>query len=391
MKYDFDKIVDRKGEYAVKYEDRISRFGTEDVIPMWIADMDFQTAKPIRDAIEERASRGIYGYVSKANSFFDTAASWMKRRHGWDADPGLFSWCAGIVPALSELVREFTQPGDSVLIQPPVYPEFFEVVEAWEGRHVLENKLLEKDGYYTVDFLDFEKKLQMGPKLFILCNPHNPVGRVWTPQELRTMAELCIKYKVPIASDEIHGDLELFGNKYTPTAKLSPEIAKNTITCFSATKTFNLAGLQACCVVFPNAEWKDRFNRFWAGFDIHRNNCFSIVAMQAAWTSGDEWLDQVIEYIEGNMVMTQEFFAKECPKIKFWMPEATYMAWLDCRDLRMKDAQLSRFMVERAKVGFNNGQAFCPDLDGFMRMNLAMPRVVVQKALHQIRDAVNAL
>ena len=391
MKYDFDQIVDRTGEYAVKYEDRISKFGTEDVIPMWIADMDFQTAKPVRDAIEDRAARGIFGYVSKPDSYFDAAASWMKRRHGWDTDPKLISRCVGIVPALSELVREFTMPGDSVLIQPPVYPEFFEVIEAWEGRHVLENRLLEKDGYYTVDYEDFERKLKTGPKLFILCNPHNPVGRVWSPQELRIMMELCLKYNVPVASDEIHGDLELFGNKYTPTAKLSSEIAKNTITCFSATKTFNLAGLQSCCVVFPNREWKDRFDRFWAGFDIHRNNCFSLVAMQAAWVGGDEWLDQVLSYIEGNMVLAQEFFKKECPRISFWMPQATYMAWLDCRDLGMKDAELFKFMVEKAKVGFNNGQAFCPGLDGFMRMNLAMPRSTVQKALNQIRDAVNAL
>ncbi len=391
MKYDFDKIIDRSGEYAVKYEERLKKFGTDDVIPMWIADMDFQTAKPIRDAIEQRAAKGIFGYVSKPDSYLEAAASWVKRRHQWDIDPKMVSRCVGIVPALSELVREFTGFGESVLIQPPVYPEFFEVIEAWEGRHVLENRLLEKDGYYTLDLADFEEKLKLGPKLFILCNPHNPVGRVWSVQELRAMMELCIKYKVPVASDEIHGDLELFENKYTPTGKLSSAVAANTISCFSATKTFNLAGLQSCCIVFPNQQWKDRFDKFWEGFDIHRNNCFSLVAMQAGWLEGDEWLDQLRSYIEGNMIMAYDFFQKECPKIKFWMPEATYMIWLDCRALGMKDAELFRFMIEKAKVGMNNGQAFCPDLDGFMRMNLAMPRATVLKALMQIKEAVSRL
>ena len=258
MKYDFDKIVDRNGEYAVKYEDRVSKFGTDDFIPMWIADMDFQTAKPVRDAIEERAACGIFGYVSKLDSYFDAAASWMKRRHGWDADPKLISRCVGIVSALSELVHEFTKPGDSVLIQPPVSSEFFEFVETWEDRHVLENKLLGKDGYYMIDFSDFEKKLQMDPKLFILCNPHNLVGRVWSPQELRVMMELCLKYKVPVISDETYGDLELFGNKYTPIAKLSSEIVKNTISCFLQQRRLIWLACRAVASFFQTEDGKNR-------------------------------------------------------------------------------------------------------------------------------------
>ena len=391
MKYNFDEVIDRRDFYSVKYDERMKKFGTDDVIPLWIADMDFRTAQPIIDAMIKRAEHGIFGYVSKPMSYKEAASEFQLRRHGWKLDPDTMSFAVGIVPAMAELVREFVQPGEKVLIQTPVYPEFYNVVEVWEGREVVENRLLEKDGWYDIDFEDFEEKLKSGVKLFILCNPHNPIGRIWTKEELVKMGELCLKYNVPMISDEIHGDLELYGNKYTAFGTLSEELKKNTIICFAATKTFNLAGLQACSIVFHREDWKKRFDGFWSGLDIHRNNCFSLVAMEAAWRHGDEWLDQMLEYVGENMRFVKEYLEREIPQIKMTLPQATYLMWLDCRELGMDSKELNEFFVKKAKVGLNNGKDFCRSLDGYMRMNAAHPRAQLKQALEQIKEAVHQL
>ncbi len=390
VKYNFDEVIDRRDFNSVKYDERMKKFGTDDVIPLWIADMDFRTAQPIIDAMIKRAEHGIFGYVSKPLSYKEAASEFQLRRHGWKLDPDTMSFAVGIVPAMAELVREFVQPGEKVLIQTPVYPEFYNVVEVWEGREVVENRLLEKDGWYVIDFVDFEEKLKSGVKLFILCNPHNPIGRIWTKEELVKMGELCLKYNVPVISDEIHGDLELYGNKYTAFGTLSEELKKNTIICFAATKTFNLAGLQACSIVFHRADWKKRFDGFWSGLDIHRNNCFSLVAMEAAWRHGDEWLDQMLEYVGENMRFVKEYLDREIPQIKMTLPQATYLMWLDCRELGMDSKELNEFFVKKAKVGLNNGKDFCRSLDGYMRMNAAHPRYQLKQALEQIKEAVEA-
>lgn len=388
MEYNFNEIIDRSGFPNAKYDERIKKFGREDVIPLWIADMDFRTAKPVVDACVKRAEHGLYGYVSKPDSYKQAAIDFEKRRHNWNINIEDISFAVGIVPAMSELVREFTEPGDSVLIQTPVYPEFYEIVEAWEGRSVIENILVNNDGYYTIDFDDLEEKMKMKPKLFILCNPANPVGRVWKRDELERVCNLALKYNIPMIADEIHGDFQLFGNKYIPVATLSEEIKKNTICCFSASKTFNLAGLQACNVIFHNHEWKKRFDKFWASLDIHRNNCFSLCAMETAWNEGDEWLEQMLVYLEGNYLFVSEFLEENLPMIKMRVPEATYLAWIDFRALEMNSKELNEFMINEARVGMNNGSDFCRSLEGFMRMNLAHPRSVIEKALKQIEVAI---
>lgn len=391
MIYDFDEIINRVGTNNAKYDERIKKFGTDDIIPMWIADMDFKTAKPIIDKCVKRAEHGVFGYVSRPKEYYKAAIDFEKRRHDWEIREEDISFAVGIVPAISELVREFTENGDKVLIQTPVYPEFYDVVEAWEGREVIENRLILTDGKYDIDFCDFEEKLKEGPKLFILCNPHNPIGRIWTRKELEKMLNLCVEYQVPVVSDEIHGDLELFGNKYTPAGNLSEEIQKNTISCFSASKSFNLAGLQACNVVFHNDAWKRRFDTFWKGFDIHRNNCFSLVAFQTAWEEGEEWLDQVISYIEKNMLFCEEYISKNIPELKFNPPQATYLAWLDFSELKMTPKELDEFFIKKAKVGMNNGNDFCRSLTGFMRMNMACPREIVKEALKRIDEEIKKL
>jgi cystathionine beta-lyase len=390
MKYNFDEIIDRSSTFAVKYEEREKNFGTNDLIPLWIADMDFETAIPIKNAILKRAAHGIYGYTSKPDSYYQAFCDWQKRRNNWDVDKKLASFSPGVVPSLSAIVREFTDSDDKVLIQTPVYPEFYDVVEAWD-RSVIENPLIEKDGVYSVDFEDLETKLKQKPKLFIFCNPQNPVGKVWSKKELKKITDLCLKYNVMIASDEIHSDLMLWGNKHIPTASISKEVSDITITCTSCSKTFNLAGLQASFVIFPNAEKKEKFDRFWRNLEIHRNNCFSLVAFEAAYKEGEEWLEQLIPYLEGNINYIREYCKDNIPQIKPGRPESTYLVWLDCRDLNMNNDELKDFMTHKAKLGLNAGNGFSRSLSGFMRLNVACPRSILEKAMKQLEEAVKSL
>ena len=389
MKYNFDEIIDRSGNRSAKYDERAKKFGTADVIPLWVADMDFRTAQPIIDACVSKAEEGIWGYTSRPDSYFQAVQQWEQRRKGWTPDISLMSWSLGVVPALSSIVRLFSGDGDKILIQTPVYSEFYDVAEAW-GREVVENPLVETDGKWSIDFDDFAEKVKQC-RIFLLCNPQNPVGRVWEPEELRKMAELCVESGTLLVSDEIHSDLIFHGKRHTPTASLSPEIAANTITCISATKTFNLAGLQASTTIFPNKDMKRAFEEFWGRMDIRRNNAFSCVAMEAAYREGEEWLDQLLPYISGNFDYICDFCAKNIPQIKPNRPDATYLMWLDCRALSMTNEELRDFFIHKAKLGLNEGYTFGHSLAGFMRLNAACPRATLEKAMRQLKAAVDSL
>ena len=389
MKYNFDEVIDRSGNRAAKYDERIKKFGTADVIPLWVADMDFKTAQPIIDGLKAKAEEGIWGYTSRPDSYFEAICSWQERRNGWKIDRSLVSWSLGVVPALSAIVKVFSQPGDKVMIQTPVYSEFYDVTEAW-GRQVVENQLVEKDGSWTVDFEDFEKKAKE-VKIFLLCSPHNPLGIVWTKEQLQKMAEICIANNVLMVSDEIHSDLIFHGKKHIPTATVTEEIGEHIISCISGTKTFNLAGLQASTTVFPNADIKKKFDTFWMNMDIHRNNAFSSVAMEIAFNQGEEWLEQLLEYLDGNFELIRSYCAENIPQIKPNIPDATYLVWLDCRDLGMDNETLRKFMIEKAGLGLNEGYTFGRSLSGYMRLNAACPRSVLEKALGQLKAAVDAL
>ena len=389
MRYNFDEIVDRSGNHAAKYDERKKKFGTDDVIPLWIADMDFRTAQPIIDALTARAQEGIWGYTARPESYFAAIRDWQKRRNGWEIDPSLMSFSLGVVQSISAMVKLFTPEGGNVLIQTPVYSQFYDMAEAW-NRNVLENRFIEENGVWRVDWEDFEEKLQSAD-LFLLCNPHNPLGIVWTPEELRRMAELCMKHHVVLFSDEIHSDLIFHGKKHTPVATLSPEIAKYVVTGISGTKTFNLAGLQASTVVFPDRHTKKVFDHYWHCMDIHRNNAFSLTAMEAAFTQGEEWLEQLLPYLSANFDYVVDYCEKHIPKIKTYAPDATYLMWLDCRDLGLDNQALHDFMIQKAGLGLNDGVSFGRSLSGFMRLNAACPRSVLQKAMEQLEAAVNAL
>ena len=395
MKYNFDEIIDRKNNHSVKYCEIDKKFGVDknsDIIPLWIADMDFKTAQPIIDAIQKKAEHGIFGYVYRPDEYFESFINWQKRRYNWEPKKELVSFSIGVVPTLGSLVQIFSKPNDKILIQTPVYSEFYDINED-NKRIVIENRFIEKDGKYSLDLVDLENKLKEKPKFLIFCNPHNPLGKVWTYDELKTIGDLCIKYGVTIISDEIHSDLTLWDNKHIPMASVSEEIRQNTITCTSTGKAFNVAGLQCATIVFNNLETKEKFYRFWKDLEVHRNNPFNLVATMAAYSDeGEEYLKQLIEYLQNNILFLNDFFKKYIPEIKPNVPQATYLVWLDCRKLCEKfgfnQEQLEEFMLKEAKIGLNPGRSFQKGLEGFMRLNTACPRSVLEKALNQLKDAI---
>lgn len=387
MNYCFDNIVDRTNNRSAKYDELIKKFGVDDVIPLWVADMDFMTAQPIIDAMVERAKQGIWGYTSRPSSYFESICGWKKRRHNWDIDKSLVSWALGVVPALAAMVQLFSEKGDNILIQTPVYSEFYEVVESYD-RKVLENQLVSNNGNWEIDFADFEEKAKQS-KIFILCSPHNPLGIVWTKEQLLKMFDICSKYNVLLISDEIHSDLVFHGKKFVPTATISDSARKSVISCISGTKTFNLAGLQASTNVFPSKDLKDKYDKFWNNMDVHRNNAFSSNAMEVAFNEGEEWLEQLLVYISDNFDFIKDYCEKNIPKIKPNLPDATYLVWLDCRDLGLNNKDLREFMIHKAGLGLNDGNSFGRSLEGYMRLNAACPRSVLQKALEQLKVAVD--
>lgn len=390
MKYNFDEIINRKDNHSVKYNE-LGRFGTDDIIPLWIADMDFRTAEPVVRALKEKADHGIFGYVYGPDEYFDSFIRWQKRRYGWEVKKELLSFSIGIVPALGALIRQFSEKGDKILIQTPVYSEFYDINHDNE-RTVIENRFIEKDGVYTPDFKDLEEKLKEKPKLLIFCNPQNPIGYVWSYEELKTIGDLCIKYNVPVISDEIHSDLTLWDNHHIPMASVSEEISKNTITCTSTGKAFNVAGLQCATIVFNTPEEKKKFDRFWKDLEIHRNNPFNLVATMAAYTDeGEEYLIQLKKYLEDNIMFVHNYLKENIPQIKSNIPQATYLLWLDCRNLKLSQPDLEEFMLKKAKLGLNPGRVFQKGLEGFMRLNTACPRSVLEKAMKQLKEAIDNL
>lgn len=389
MRYDFDQIVDRAKNLSAKYDEREAKFGTRDVIPLWIADMDFKTAQPIIDALKARAEEGLWGYTTRPAGYFEAIRDWQRRRNGWETDVSRMSFCLGVVQALSAMIRLYTPQGGNVLIQTPVYSEFYDMTES-AGRNVLESPLAERDGRWSVDWEDFEAKLRSAD-LFLLCSPQNPLGIVWTEEELRRMMELCLRHRVLVVSDEIHSDLIFHGKKHIPAASLSPQAAANVVTCISGTKTFNLAGLQASAVVFPTVHMKETFDRFWMDMDIHRNNAFSVVAMETAFREGEEWLDQLLPYLSENFDFVAGYCRERIPKIRTFAPDATYLMWLDCRALGLDDGELRSFMIQKAGLGLNDGRSFGRSLSGFMRLNAACPRSVLRQAMGQLEAAVAGL
>jgi cysteine-S-conjugate beta-lyase len=312
MKYDFDKIIERRGTDSVKYDILQSLYGTDDIIPMWVADMDFEVPGFIREAVIQRAGHQVYGYTIRPRRFYETIAGWLLARHGWEVNPGHIDFSPGVVPALVLSVLGFTEPGDKVLVQSPVYFPFFSSIES-HNRVLVNNQLVDEQGIYSIDFRELEQQFSTGVKMMMFCHPHNPVGRAWTRQELTRLAELAVKYDVLILSDEIHSDLLLFGHQHIPLASLDKEIAARTITCIAPSKTFNLAGLHTSALVIENPELKRRYEKILEDIHVGGGNLFGFVALEAAYTHGAEWLAQLLAYLEGNYILLREFLERELP------------------------------------------------------------------------------
>jgi cystathionine beta-lyase len=390
MVYDFNEIIDRKTTYAEKYSALESVFGREDLISLWVADMDFRTARPIVEALRERVENSIFGYTVRPDSYMESVCRFQKKRKDWDIDRKLMSFSIGVVPSISMIIKELTGPQDKIIIQTPVYHPFYNAVKN-APRELMESPLKENNGRFYMDFEDLEDKARQGAKYIILCSPHNPVGRVWLQEELEQLGDICLKYGIKVISDEIHSDLILWGNKHIPFASVSESMREITTTCISASKTFNLAGLQSAVVVFPNIESKDKFDAAWARLHLECNNCLSMVATQAAYEYGEEWLVQLIKYLEENISFIMEYCGKYIPTIKPVCPEGTYLVWLDCRQLGMNGEQLAGFMVDKAGLAMTSGTYFGSKGEGYMRMNAACPRSILEKAMSQLRAAVDNL
>lgn len=388
MKYNFDEIVNRENTQCIKWDNRESVFGRRDVIPMWIADMDFKTPDFIIDALKKRLEHEVMAYVFRPDSFYESASKWIERRNGWQVNSKDMVFTPGVVPALEFAVEAYTTPGDKIVVQPPVYTPFFNAVKNHK-RELVENPLIETNGYYTINFDDLEQKFADGAKMLIFCSPHNPVGRVWTKDELLRLGNLCVKYNVILIADEIHSDLIFKPHKHIHIAALSDKIAQLTLTCFAPSKTFNIAGLSTAMVHSANPEILDKFRDQIQIYHAHMGNIFGNIALETAYSHGDEWLDQLLTYLEGNIDWVITYLKNNIPEVKAFKNEGTYLMWLDFRAFNICQTSLKDFMINDAGLGLNCGEIFGKEGKGFMRLNVACPRQIIEKAMHQLKHAID--
>jgi cysteine-S-conjugate beta-lyase len=388
--WNFDEPVIREGTHCIKYDLREEIFGVKDIIPMWVADMDFAIPDFITAALKNRLKHEILGYTFRPSEYYTSITSWLKSRHNWQVEKENVIFTPGIVPALNFCTLAFTEPGDKIIVQPPVYFPFFSAVES-HGRVLQLNKLIEIDGKWEMDFESLKESIDGKTKMIIISNPQNPVGRVWSTEELSKLADICLKNNILIISDEIHCDLVLPGYKHTPVASLSEEIAKNTVTCLAPSKTFNLAGLSTSSVIISNPVLRKSFNRILDSLHVGNGNIFGTIASIEAYSHGHEWLDALLDYIDRNIDFVEDYCTKMIPEIIPVKPEATYMIWLDCRKFGLTGKELQNFFVTKAGVGMNEGSTFGPGGEGFMRMNIATTHQIVIKAMEQIEKAVSLL
>ncbi|MDD3108886.1 MAG: PatB family C-S lyase [Alistipes sp.] len=389
MKYNFDQTIIREGTDCEKFDARNEIFGRTDVIPMWVADMDFAVAPAITDAIKRRAEHPVFGYTMRCTAYWQSIIGWVQRHSGWALQPEWLDFSPGVVSGIVFALRAFTQEGDGVVIQPPVYHPFARQTRL-NGRKVINNPLRQRaDGCFEIDFEDLDRKLAQA-KVFLLCNPHNPSGRVFTEEELRRMGELCIKHDVLIVSDEIHCDLVFKPYRHLHIAALSEELAQRTITLIAPSKTFNIAGLSTSVVIVPNPEIRKRLQQEFEKMHVDQGNIFGCVALQAAYSSCDEWLDEAMAYIEGNVRCVQHFLETHLPSVKMVHPEGTFLLWLDFRAWPMSHEEIYQFLLDKAHLGLNEGSMFGEEGRGWMRMNIGTRRAVLEQALEQLRQAAVA-
>jgi cystathionine beta-lyase len=388
MKYDFDKVYDRRGALSSKWSVE-QVFGREDVLPLWVADMDFRVPEPVMSALRERLEHPIFGYTIVSHGFYDSVIQRLDAKYGWKVEKEWIEITPGVMPAVNAAVLAFTQPGDKVVLQSPVYPPFWSAISHNE-RELAVNPLKITDNRFEIDFTDFRSKFEKdGARAFILCSPHNPGGRVWTKEELTTLGETVIREGGIVISDEIHCELIMKGHSHIPFASISQEFAMNSVTCFAPSKTFNIPGFHTSVTIIPNEELRQKFNEA-RGRLMGAPGIFGLIAAEAAFKYGDEWLEQVLEYIEANIDYAIDYLNKNVPELVPMRPEATYLIWLDCRGLGLGQDELRKFFIDEARVGLNDGATFGPEGEGFMRLNVGCPRAILEEALVRIANAVKA-
>ena len=387
MKYDFDTIINRKNTNSVKWDTSQKK----DVIPMWIADMDLKTADPVIKALEKRVSHGIFGYATIPDDYYEAEVRWWDKRHKFKIKKEWTEVSTGVIPSLSAVVQAFTEIGDKVLIQSPVYNYFNTSITNNKCEIVL-NELKYNGEHYEIDFDDFEEKASdKKVKVFILCNPHNPVGRVWSIDELKRLGEICLKHDVIVLVDEIHRDLVYKENKHIPFASISEIFLMNSITCTAPSKTFNIAGLKTSNIIVANEEYRKKVNRSLNINETIEPNVFGIESLIAAYNDGEEWLDQLLEYLEGNRDYLISFINERIPKLKVVKPEATYLIWIDCRSLGISSKELSEKIFEQGNLRINDGQTYGEAGEGFIRINIACPRVLLAEGLERLEKVIKLI
>jgi cystathionine beta-lyase len=387
LKVDFDEIIDRRNTNSVKWDSAPEK----DILPMWVADMDFKAADPIIKALEKRVHHGIFGYATIPDAYYEAEVSWWDKRHHFKIKKEWIEVSTGVIPSLSAVVQAFTEPGDKVLIQSPVYNYFHTSITNNRCEIVL-NELKYNGESYEIDFDDFEKKASDDKvKIFILCNPHNPVGKVWSRNELERLGEICFKHHVLVLADEIHRDLVYKDYKYVPFASVSEKCLTNSITCTSPSKTFNLAGLKASNIIVANEEYRKKVNRSLNVNEVAELNVFGIEALIAAYNEGEDWLDQLLDYLKGNRDYFISFIKERIPKLRVLVPEATYLMWIDCRRFGMSSQELSKKLLNEGHLRINAGHTYGAAGDGFIRINIACPRELLIEGLGRLEKVVKSL
>jgi cystathionine beta-lyase len=390
MKYNFDEIIDRRNTDCLKYDFTAERGRPEDVLPLWVADMDFRTAPGIIEQAVKDAGLGIYGYTESKNDYFQAVANWYETYFDWKVERRWLVKTPGIVFAIGIAVQALTEKGDAVMIQQPVYYPFSEVVKDGD-RKLVNNALVLRDGHYEIDFEDFEQKIKDEKvKLFVLCSPHNPVGRVWTKEELQHIGEICLKYDVKVVSDEIHSDFVYGDRKHYVFTTVDPRFEEFAIVCTAPSKTFNLAGMQVSNIFIPNQQIRRAFKKQMSAVGYSQVNMIGLRACKAAYTTGREWLEELKVYLQGNLDFVRDFLEKNLPQIKLIEPEGTYLIWLDFRALGLTEEKLEHLIVHEAKLWLDSGAIFGKDGEGFERINIACPRAVLEEALKRLEKAVKA-
>ena len=387
-KYNFNEIIDRKGTDTLKIEALLERYGRDDLISLWVADMDFKTGDFITDAIIKCCKNGILSYTVPSNNYYNSIIQWIEELHEWKIQKEWISYVPGVVKGIAFCVQCFTKPHDKVIIQPPVYHPF-RLIPSINNRKVVTNPLLEENGKYRMDLDRLRKVIDKECKMLILSNPHNPVGISWDKDTLEELADICYRKYVLVVSDEIHSDLAIFGNKHIPFASVSPKAALNSITFMSPSKTFNMAGVVTSHSIIPDPEIRKDFHDFLRAGELDKGSIFAYTATQAAYEKGSDWMSQMLKYIENNITFVNKYLKENIPQIKAIVPDASFFLWLDCRELGLKQYELVFLFVNWARLALNNGVMFGEGGEGFMRMNIGAPRPVLEQALRQLKEAVD--